>query len=54
MPDIFISTLVLYILFTIFKELKTDIPNFKIPDHGCLESWACQGVFMLNATLTVE
>ncbi|CAG9535194.1 unnamed protein product [Cercopithifilaria johnstoni] len=41
-------------LINIYKELKTDIPNFKIPDHGCLESWACQGVFMLNATLTVE
>uniref|UniRef100_A0A0R3RGS6 UDG domain-containing protein n=1 Tax=Elaeophora elaphi TaxID=1147741 RepID=A0A0R3RGS6_9BILA len=41
-------------LINIYKELKTDIPNFKIPDHGCLESWARQGVFMLNATLTVE
>uniref|UniRef100_A0A915PKN9 Uracil-DNA glycosylase n=1 Tax=Setaria digitata TaxID=48799 RepID=A0A915PKN9_9BILA len=41
-------------LVNIYKELKTDIPNFKIPNHGCLESWAQQGVFMLNATLTVE
>ncbi|VDO83408.1 unnamed protein product, partial [Heligmosomoides polygyrus] len=38
----------------IFKELKTDIPGFVIPDHGFLEKWALQGVFMLNATLTVE
>uniref|UniRef100_A0A1I7VSV9 Uracil-DNA glycosylase n=1 Tax=Loa loa TaxID=7209 RepID=A0A1I7VSV9_LOALO len=41
-------------LINIYKELKMDIPNFKVPDHGCLESWAHQGVFMLNATLTVE
>ncbi|VDN23498.1 unnamed protein product [Gongylonema pulchrum] len=41
-------------LMNIYKELKTDIPNFKAPNHGCLESWARQGVFMLNATLTVE
>ena len=24
------------------------------PDHGCLVSWARQGVLLLNATLTVE
>uniref|UniRef100_A0AAF5PPK7 Uracil-DNA glycosylase n=1 Tax=Wuchereria bancrofti TaxID=6293 RepID=A0AAF5PPK7_WUCBA len=41
-------------LINIYKELKTDIPNFKVPAHGCLESWAHQGVFMLNTTLTVE
>ncbi|KAK6047115.1 uracil-DNA glycosylase [Cooperia oncophora] len=38
----------------IYKELYTDIPGFVIPDHGFLEKWALQGVFMLNATLTVE
>lgn len=38
----------------IYKELKADIPNFKIPDHGCLESWARQGVLMLASILTVE
>ena len=38
----------------IYKELTTDIPGFKAPSHGFLESWAKQGVLMLNATLTVE
>ncbi|VDK43259.1 unnamed protein product [Anisakis simplex] len=41
-------------LVNIYKEMKEDIPKFTIPNHGCLESWARQGVFMLNATLTVE
>ena len=38
----------------IFKELKADIPEFTIPDHGNLSEWAKQGVLLLNATLTVE
>lgn len=38
----------------IYKELETDIEGFKSPKHGCLESWAEQGVLMLNAYLTVE
>ena len=38
----------------IYKELETDIVGFKSPYHGCLEHWAKQGVFMLNAFLTVE
>ncbi len=38
----------------IFKELETDIPGFRAPNHGCLEGWAKQGVFMLNASLTVQ
>lgn len=37
----------------IFKELETDL-NFTKPQHGCLLSWAQQGVLMLNATLTVR
>jgi len=37
----------------IYKELNTDI-GMKIPDHGNLTPWAQQGVFMLNAMLTVE
>lgn len=37
----------------IYKELNSDI-NFEIPDHGCLQEWAKQGVLMLNACLTVE
>lgn len=37
----------------IFKELKNDC-DIEIPDHGCLENWAKQGVLLLNAALTVE
>lgn len=41
-------------LLNIFKELEQDIPGFSRPSHGCLQSWADQGVFMLNAILTVR
>ncbi|MEI6859611.1 MAG: uracil-DNA glycosylase [Shewanella sp.] len=41
-------------LVNIYKELVTDIPSFKTPDHGHLSSWAEQGVLMLNTVLTVE
>jgi uracil-DNA glycosylase len=37
----------------IYKELSTDV-GFKLPNHGSLESWADQGVLLLNAVLTVE
>lgn len=37
----------------IFKELHEDI-GVAIPGHGNLESWARQGVLLLNAVLTVE
>ncbi len=37
----------------IFKELKSDL-NVSIPNSGNLESWAKQGVLLLNATLTVR
>lgn len=37
----------------IYKELVTDV-NFVTPSHGQLSEWAQQGVFMLNASLTVE
>jgi uracil-DNA glycosylase len=37
-----------------YKELKTDIEGFEIPNHGDLSHWTKQGVLMLNATLTVE
>lgn len=37
-----------------YKELAEDIPGFVIPTHGYLESWATQGVLMLNSVLTVE
>ena len=37
----------------IFKELKTDIPQYSVPLSGDLSHWAKQGVLLLNATLTV-
>jgi len=37
----------------IFKELKRDL-NYSISSNGNLESWAKQGVLMLNASLTVR
>ena len=40
-------------LVNIYKELESDL-NIAIPDHGYLESWAKQGVLLLNAVLTVE
>ncbi len=41
-------------LVNIYKELKQDIPGFEIPSHGYLQSWAEQGVLLLNTVLTVE
>lgn len=40
-------------LVNIYKELQSDI-GMPIPNHGCLQDWANQGVFLLNAILTVE
>ena len=40
-------------LLNIFKEINQDL-GVPMPDHGCLQSWAEQGVLLLNATLTVE
>ena len=37
----------------IYKELESDV-GASIPNHGDLTSWAQQGVFLLNAMLTVE
>ena len=37
----------------IFKELKEDLNIVKNPNNGNLESWAKQGVFLLNTSLTV-
>ncbi|NLK18042.1 MAG: uracil-DNA glycosylase [Clostridiales bacterium] len=39
-------------LANIFKELADDLGCY-IPNNGCLESWARQGVLLLNASLTV-
>ena len=37
----------------IYKDLESDV-GASIPNHGDLTSWAQQGVFLLNAMLTVE
>ncbi|WP_308025185.1 uracil-DNA glycosylase [Neisseria oralis] len=41
-------------LVNIYKELADDIPGFSIPQHGCLQHWAEQGVLLLNTVLTVR
>lgn len=42
-------------LVNIFKEIESDLglPTGQFP-HGCLTSWAEQGVLLLNAVLSVE
>ena len=36
-----------------YKELKSDL-DIDMPSHGYLIDWAKQGVFMMNAVLSVE
>jgi len=40
-------------LVNIFKELRDEL-GCPVPNHGCLFSWADQGVLLLNAVLTVR
>jgi uracil-DNA glycosylase len=40
-------------LVNIYKEINADL-SLPIPPHGDLTAWAKQGVFLLNAMLTVE
>lgn len=40
-------------LANVFKEIRADL-GLPVPAHGNLESWARQGVLLLNATLTVR
>lgn len=40
-------------LANIYKELQSDL-GLNMPKHGCLKSWAENGVLLLNALLTVE
>lgn len=40
-------------LLNIFKEIKSDLGK-EVPPNGDLTRWANQGVFLLNATLTVR
>lgn len=37
----------------IYKEIQSEY-GYEIPNHGCLVSWARQGVLLLNTTLTVR
>ena len=37
----------------IYKELHSDLGIVQ-PDHGCLQDWAKQGVFLMNAVMSVE
>lgn len=37
----------------VYKEIIEDVGGV-MPEHGCLESWASQGVLLLNTTLTVR
>lgn len=37
----------------IFQEIHDDL-DLQIPNHGCLQHWADQGVLLLNTVLTVE
>jgi uracil-DNA glycosylase len=37
----------------IYRELRDDV-GCRIPNNGCLEPWARQGVLMLNTVLTVR
>jgi uracil-DNA glycosylase len=40
-------------LVNIYREIEADL-GIAPPHHGCLQSWAEQGVLLLNAVLTVE
>lgn len=40
-------------LVNIFKELHADL-GIEIPEHGDLSSWAKQGIFLLNTSLSVR
>lgn len=40
-------------LHNMFRELSDDL-GCRIPNHGCLLSWAQQGVLLLNSVLTVR
>lgn len=41
-------------LLNIYKELSDNFPEFTVPQHGCLNHWAEQGVLLLNTVLTVR
>ncbi|AJG42970.1 uracil DNA glycosylase [Harp seal herpesvirus] len=38
----------------IYLEISKSDSTFQVPNHGCLDNWAKQGVLLLNTVLTVE
>jgi len=38
----------------IFKEIKSEYPDYVVPNHGDLSGWIGQGIFLLNSSLTVR
>lgn len=40
-------------LVTVFRELSRTVPNFRIPESGCLDAWCHQGVLLINTVFTV-
>ncbi len=40
-------------LVNIYKEVEQDL-GIRMPGHGCLDSWAQQGVLLLNSVLSVQ
>ncbi len=41
-------------IINIYKEIKKEYPNYKIPKNGCLKKWTKQNILLLNSILTVE
>jgi len=42
-------------LLNIFKEIKNNYPDYKIPNNGCLERWCYdEKILLLNSSLTVK
>lgn len=37
-----------------YKELSDSVIGFEVPNHGYLQSWVDEGVFLINNVLTVE
>ena len=38
----------------ILTEIKNEYPEFVMPESGSLRKWCAEGVFLLNASLTVR
>nr|WEG68828.1 uracil-DNA glycosylase [Mastomys natalensis cytomegalovirus 1]WEG68964.1 uracil-DNA glycosylase [Mastomys natalensis cytomegalovirus 1]WEG71192.1 uracil-DNA glycosylase [Mastomys natalensis cytomegalovirus 1] len=40
-------------LVNVFKELRRSIPEFQVPQSGCLDMWCKEGVLLINSVFTV-